>query len=101
MMRAIRHPCVSWETDSLGETTARVFGPDQKVAAVAFAPSTSSETGADTDATVTTTATLYLRTAVEANEHDDWTIAGHRWAQQGAAAAWPLGTVVTITRRTG
>lgn len=102
MMRVVRHPCTGWQQDSLGETSSKVFGPDVTLRAAEVTPGGSSEGGAETDATVRTSATLYFAgRQVVTSPHDEWTVDGRRWEQAGEAEAWPLGTVVPITRRTG
>jgi len=97
-----RHPCTGWETDSLGESSTKTFGPDVALTADEAAPGGSSEGDSSLDSAVATTQTLYfLSRSIETTAHDEWTVDGQRWEQQGEGAIWALGTVVNLGRRTG
>lgn len=102
MKRVTQHPCIGWDTDDLGETTTKQFGPPIPRTVQEFAPGGSTEGGTDTDDTVRSRATLYFPgRRIATTSHDEWIIDGRRWEQDGDGDVWALGTVVTVTRRTG
>lgn len=103
----IRHPLSDWESDSLGETTSQVFGPDVTVWADRFDPGGSTELNSRVDAAVETKPTLYFRSDIDSSPHDEWTVRGLRYEQDGEAGRWrnprtgTVFTVVRLGRRTG
>ena len=107
--KAIRHPFDGWVSDSLGESNAKTFAADQVLRVDGVDPGGSAEPAAGVDVQVRTTPTLYFRgVEVSASEHDEWTVRGVRFEQEGPAAVWRspssgriAGTVIRLKGRTG
>lgn len=98
----IRHPCIGHQTDSLGETSVPIFGPDVEVPGARVAPGASTEPENETDTPVESTMALYFRRQrVISGPFDEWTVRGTRWQQEGEGPIWPLGTEIQLGRRTG
>ena len=110
MIPVVRHPFTVWATDSLGEGRTKVFAQDVELAATDFDPGSSATLrGSTTDTPVTSAPTLYFRgLTIEASGHDEWTIDGRRYQQDGDSAFWRRhrtnrirGTVVRLRERRG
>lgn len=105
--KVTQHPFEQWVEDSLGESSEKLFGSDVEVVAYGFDPGGSTELSSGADAAVATNPTLYFNRPVEASAHDEWTVRGLRYEQDGEAAVWtaPWGgrseTVIRLGRRTG
>ena len=98
----IRHPCIRFDTDSLGETSRPIFGEPVEVEGARVAYGGSSEPSTDTDAPVDAAVMLFFRhRRITSGPYDDWTVRGLRYQQEGVGQQWPLGTVIELTRRTG
>ena len=107
--KATRHPFDGWVADSLGESNAKAFAADTVVTVYGVDPGGSTEPASGVDAQVRTTPTLYFRgVEIPASEHDEWTVRGVRYEQEGPAAVWRspatgrvAGTVIRLKGRTG
>lgn len=110
MIPVTRHPFSEWVADSLGEGRTKSFGEDVGLFATVFDPGGSSTLrGSTTDTPVASNPTLYFRgQSIDASGHDEWTVDGLRYLQDGDAAKWRrhrtnrvAGTVIHLRRRTG
>lgn len=98
----IRHPCIGFEEDSLGETSQPIFADQIEAKGARVAHGSSSERPTDTDDPVESSVSLTFRhRAVDSTPHDEWTVRGLRYEQVGVGVQWPLGTVINLDRRTG
>lgn len=103
-----QHPCTGFGTDELGEQAYATFGPNVTVLGVGVEPVAGTEIAQRVDDAVQVDARLYLPYSHPSTPHDEWTVRGLRYAQQGDAEQWrsPLtgweaGCVVNLRRRTG
>lgn len=102
MIEVIRHPWAAFTVDSLGESTAKQFHDDESWYASQISPGSSDESSDDTDTTITGRCQLlFAGKQVPSTGHDEWTVNGLRWEQDGASETWPMGTVIDLVRRTG
>lgn len=103
----VRHPFDRFESDSLGEGGRPVFADDVVLGAYGVDPGGVSEPGMDTDTALADTPTLYFRRLrIESSGHDEWSVRGYRYLQDGDALVWErngrvAGTVIRLKRRTG
>lgn len=103
----IRHPFAEWVDDPLGETPAKTFGDDEPLWVFAVDPGGRQEPTSGIDTPVTTEPVLYFHTEVQSSAHDEWTVRGERFRQDGEGAVWTSPrrrrskTVIALTRRTG
>lgn len=106
--QVVRHPHQGWVPDRNQNASEKpLFGPDVTVVGVGVAPGPTSEPDSGTDSAVTEKADLYLPFGTGNGPHDEWTVRGRRWRQDGAGRDWrglsgrEFGTVVTVVRREG
>lgn len=101
-----RHPFTKFSGGPLMESRKKEFGADREVERAGFDPGVSTEPG--TDSTVTSNPTLYLDSLDNPSPHDEWTVRGKRYEQDGEAlnpihpmTGWDPGWVVKLKRRVG
>lgn len=109
MERVVRHPFTGFESNSLGESRRKTFGPDVEtwVDAVDDGPDATQPRGQDL--TVLSRAVLYADGSPPTNwsAHDEWTARGRRWLQDGDTETWvdpftgPVGWSVRLARSQG
>lgn len=103
----MRHLFEGWHADSLGEGRTATFGEDVELGAYGVDPGGTTEPGLNTDTVVTDAPVLYFRhMQVESSAHDEWTVRGERYRQDGKALIWQrngrvAGTVIRLKRRAG
>lgn len=103
----IRHRFTGFVTSPWGEESSlKTFADDEQVQRVGVDPGVSVEPG--TDSTVTSNPVLYIHTLTNPSPHDEWTVRGLRYEQDGEAlhpihpmTGWDPGWIVKLARRTG